>query len=109
MKETEILFIQEHWLFKFEENEYTTLIPNTDHYVRFIDEDSPINHSEHIRGYDGVAILWHPNLTPCIRPLPDGTNHIIAIELEAEPTPLHDQCLYAIEEGKTQHISTANH
>ena len=88
MKETEILFIQEHWLFKFEEKEFTTLIPNTDHYVRFIDEDSPINHSEHIRGYDGVAILWHPNLTPCIRPLPDGTNHIIAIELEAEPTPL---------------------
>jgi hypothetical protein len=23
-----------------------------------------------------------------IRPLPDGTNHIIAIELEAEPKPL---------------------
>jgi hypothetical protein len=88
MKETEILFIQEHWLFRFEEKKFTTLIPNTDHYVRFIDEDSPINHSEHIRGYDGVAILWHPNLTPCIRPLPDGTNHIIAIELEAEPTPL---------------------
>jgi hypothetical protein len=88
MKETEILFIQEHWLFKFEEKEFTTLIPNTDHYVRFIDEDSPINHSECIRGYGGVAILWHPNLTPCIRPLPDGTNHIIAIELEAEPTPL---------------------
>jgi hypothetical protein len=36
MKETEILFIQEHWLFKFEEKEFTTLIPNTDHYVRFI-------------------------------------------------------------------------
>jgi hypothetical protein len=54
-------------------------IPNTDHYARFIDEDSPINHSERIRGYGGVAILWHPNLTPYIRPLPDGTNHIIAV------------------------------
>jgi hypothetical protein len=31
MKETEILFIQEHWLFKFEEQELKTLIPNTDH------------------------------------------------------------------------------
>jgi hypothetical protein len=31
MKETEVLFIQEHWLFKFEEKEFTTLIPNTDH------------------------------------------------------------------------------
>ena len=88
MKETEILFIQEHWLFKFEEKEFKTLIPNTDHYARFIDGDSPINHSERIRGYGGVAILWHPNLTPYIRPLPDGTNHIIAIELEAEPKPL---------------------
>ena len=88
LKETEILFIQEHWLFKFEEKEFKTLIPNTDHYARFIDEDSPINHSERIRGYGGVAILWHPNLTPYIRPLPDGTNHIIAIELEAEPKPL---------------------
>jgi hypothetical protein len=48
MKETEILFIQEHWLFKFEEKEFKTLIPNTDHYARFIDEDSPINHSERI-------------------------------------------------------------
>jgi hypothetical protein len=44
--------------------------------------------AERIRGYGGVAILWHPNLTPYIRPLPDGTNHIIAIELEAEPKPL---------------------
>jgi hypothetical protein len=26
MKETEILFIQEHWLFKFEEKEFKTLI-----------------------------------------------------------------------------------
>ena len=31
LKETEILFIQEHWLFKFEEQELKTLIPNTDH------------------------------------------------------------------------------
>ena len=46
MKETEILFIQVHWLFKFEEKEFKTFIPNTDHYARFIDEDSPINHSE---------------------------------------------------------------
>jgi hypothetical protein len=44
----QILFIQEHWLFKFEEKEFKTLIPNTDHYARFIDEDSPINHSERI-------------------------------------------------------------
>jgi hypothetical protein len=57
LKETEILFIQEHWLFKFEEQELKTLIPNTDHYARFIDEDSPINHSERIRGYSGVAIF----------------------------------------------------
>jgi hypothetical protein len=57
MKETEILFIQVHWLFKFEEKEFKTFIPNTDHYARFIDEDSPINHSEHIRGYGGVAIV----------------------------------------------------
>jgi hypothetical protein len=37
MKKTEILFIQEHWLFKFEEKEFKTPIPNTDHYARFID------------------------------------------------------------------------
>jgi hypothetical protein len=55
MKETEILFIQEHWLFKFEEKEFKTPIPNTDHYARFIDEDSPINHSERIRRYGGVS------------------------------------------------------
>ena len=30
MKETEILFIQQHWLFKFEEKEFKTLIPNTE-------------------------------------------------------------------------------
>jgi hypothetical protein len=34
MKETEILFSQEHWLFKFEEQELKTIIPNTDHYAR---------------------------------------------------------------------------
>ena len=51
MKDIDILLIQEHWFFKFEEKEIEKLLPNIDFYARFIDEDSSINHTERIRGY----------------------------------------------------------
>jgi len=51
MKDIDILLIQEHWLFKFEEKEIEKLLPNIDFYARYIEEDSPINHTEDMVDY----------------------------------------------------------
>ena len=88
MKDVDILPIQEHWLFKFEEKEIEKLLPNIDFYARYIDEDSSINHTERIRGYGGILTIWNEDLTPLIRRLPEGKNNITAIELEAKPYPI---------------------
>ena len=88
MKNLDLLLIQEHWLFKFEENEFSNLFPNLDFYARYVDDENPISHAERIRGYGGVAFLWNKSLTPFIKALPDSNNHIIAIEIETKPKPL---------------------
>ena len=88
MKDIHILMIQEHWLFTFEQNEISTVIPDIDFYARSVDEDSPINQAERIRGYGGVAFLWKNIISPYIKPLSDGTTNVIALEVEASPKPL---------------------
>ena len=67
MKDIDILLIQEHWLFKFEENEIEKLLPNIDFCARYIVEDSPINHTERINGYGGILTIWNEDLTTLIR------------------------------------------
>ncbi|XP_062617044.1 uncharacterized protein LOC134278766 [Saccostrea cucullata] len=88
LKEIDILLIQEHWMFKFEEREIGNILHDHDFYARYVDEDTPISQKERIRGYGGVATIWPKNIPSHIKPLLEGNNHIAIIELYAKPRPL---------------------
>ena len=97
MKVIDLMLIQENWLFKFEEKEFSKLLPNLDFYARYVDDETPINQAERTIGYGGVAFLWDKNLTPFIKVLPDSPSNVIAVEIETEPkiTMCH-KCLHAM-------------
>ena len=57
-----VIWIQEHWLFKFEQNFLSEVHPKYDFAVKSVDENDPIAPHQRPRGYQGVAILWDKKL-----------------------------------------------
>ena len=83
IKGTDILLIQEHWLFQAEVDakQLDKIFPDHDHHAKAVDVYNPLPPTAKVRGYGGVATLWPTQVSPLIRRLPDGNNRIVAITL----------------------------
>ena len=55
----DILFIQEHWLYKFEQSTIQTLFPTVNWFVKSADEYDPQLLTHYARGHAGIGILWN--------------------------------------------------
>ncbi len=64
------------------------MFPEFDAHVKCVDDDEPIPPTYKPRGSAGVAILWHKDLSPYIRILPDGGNRLIAIQFPTESSTI---------------------
>ncbi|CAC5380835.1 unnamed protein product [Mytilus coruscus] len=80
---SDIICIQEHWLYEFQKQSLCNVLPNMDMFIRCSDTYEEISNFNRPRGKGGVAIAWKRFLTPSISEIPSGNNRIIAIELKS--------------------------
>ena len=57
LEEHDLVCIQEHWLFNYEQNWISNNIKNLKVHIKSVDDDDPISHAQKIRGYGGIAII----------------------------------------------------
>lgn len=75
----DIICLQEHWLFHFEENKISEIHPAYHFSIKCIDENNPIAPKQRPRGYGGICILWKKELQVTV--LPDGSIRTQAIQV----------------------------
>ncbi len=83
-----IVCIQEHWLYNYEAQTINDLFPSYDVAIKCSDDDDPLPPTYKPRGFAGVAVMWHKDISPAIKVLPDGGNRLIAIQCETDAGPL---------------------
>ena len=84
----DLLALQEHWLFRFEEEVLGTLLPDFNFHIKCVDDNDPLSPKNRIRGYGGVAIGWKAHLNHVVKKIPDGGNRIAVITVRVHQTPL---------------------
>jgi len=84
LKDSDILLLQETWLFQCEIQAgiLKKIYTEYDSYARGVDIDNPIPPTSIPRGYGGIAILWKKELTPIVSKKSNGNNRIICIEIK---------------------------
>ncbi|KAK3087817.1 hypothetical protein FSP39_011014 [Pinctada imbricata] len=88
MKHTDILLIQEHWLFNYQLPVLNDLASQIRGIGKAVDDDNPISPIQKPRGYGGVAILWKDELDSKIEVLKDGSNRIQCIRVKTTSQPI---------------------
>ena len=75
----DIICVQEHWLFNFEQNKMSEIHPLYDATTKSVDDNDPISPKQRPRGYGGVSILWKKDLPVTV--MPDGSNRTMVIQI----------------------------
>ncbi|KAK3101100.1 hypothetical protein FSP39_000927 [Pinctada imbricata] len=88
MKISDIICIQEHWLWDFEKVDIEKFLGEWDYFIRCVDLLYPAAKFERGRGYGGTAIIWNKQIQPSIKTLDDGSERILALEINCKPHPL---------------------
>lgn len=88
LKNTDILCIQEHWLFSFELDSLNQLTPYHRCHSKAVDDNDPVSPAGPPRGYGGVAILYRTDWNLKVVECPDGGNRICVIELQSKTPTL---------------------
>ena len=76
------MFLQEHWLFTFEQNNIADYIPSMHYHIRSVDQYNNISPVERLRGHGGVATLWTKDLDPFVRRSEEGNQRILVTLFE---------------------------
>ncbi|CAC5414413.1 unnamed protein product [Mytilus coruscus] len=90
---SDIICIQEHWLYEFQKQVLGHVLPNMDMHIRCSDTNEEIDNFKLPRGKGGVAIAWKNHLTPSVQEIQSGNNRIIAVELKS-PFNICIICVY---------------
>ena len=81
LQKFDILLLQEHWLFNFEQDILKQYQTDFTSFTRHVDDFDPISPISRPRGYGGIAVIYKKTLSPSITHLPDGDQIIQAIEI----------------------------
>ena len=80
----DIVLIQEHWLYTFEQDDILTDLPGRSFCCRSVDEYDPISQINRPQGYGGVATVWKNHLSPFIKKTDEGNERILPILLTSK-------------------------
>ena len=83
LRNVDILAVQEHWLFNFEQQKLYDIDKNFTLAAKSVDDNDTISPFQKPRGYGGVAVFWRKSLDRYIKPLPDGSDRLIFIEFNS--------------------------
>lgn len=75
----DVIAIQEHWLFNFEQEFLKNIHPDYDYTAKSVDDNDKIPATQRPRGYGGVCILWKKSIPA--KKLPDGSERTIALQI----------------------------
>lgn len=89
-----IICIQEHWLFDFELPTLSKYLPGYKIFARAVDQHNPISPIRKPRGYGGVAIAWKSEIDKWISILTDGNERLLAIRIKGGNLNLLLICVY---------------
>ena len=81
----DILCIQEHWLYSFEEEFLKELLPGLHFHIKCVDDAYPIGPLMKPKGTAGVAIIWNSNINSLITPLQDGSHRCMLVQVGDMP------------------------
>jgi exonuclease III len=81
LQKFDILLLQEHWLFNFEQDILKQYHTDFTPFTRHVDDFDPISPISRPRGYDGIAVIYKKTLSPSITQISDGDHRIQAIEI----------------------------
>ena len=89
LKEHDIICIQEHWLFNYEQNWINNNIKDIKVHTKSVDDEDPISHAQKIRGYGGVSIICNnKQINDNTKQLPDGNTRTQVLEVKLDSTKL---------------------
>ena len=104
MDSTDILLVQEHWLFNYQLNFLSEISDNIRGAGKAVDNSNPISPVQKPRGYGGVGILWKQSLDNRVNVLPDGNERIQCVELTTNERPLLIVSVYLPSKGRSSNI-----
>ena len=85
-KASDILLLQETWLYDFEHSNFANIIPNCQFYA--ISGMDSANVHRQGRPYGGCAVLWKKNIALAINPINTTSPRICAVEIKSEQIKL---------------------
>ena len=80
-REHDIVCVQEHWCWSFQEHELGKYAPDRDYFIKCSDQNDPITGFRLPRGKGGVVILWPKRWSSKIKRHSEGNERIVAIEI----------------------------
>jgi hypothetical protein len=72
LKRCDVLCIQEHWYFSYEENDLINISSTHETQAKSVDDYTEKENCIHGRGYGGVAIFWRKDIDHAIKSHDDG-------------------------------------
>ena len=102
LKFTDVLAVQERWMFNFEQQKIGQLDVAFSCAAKSVDDEDPISLFQCPRGYGGVAILWRKIIDDEENLLPDGSSSIICLELKTNRKKICIISLYMPSRGRPE-------
>ena len=84
LNSTDIILLQEHWLYGFEKEDICTNLTLWNAEVRSVDDTDNIMPISRPQGYGGTATLWKHEISPHIKTSMEGNERILPILLETK-------------------------
>ncbi|CAC5390934.1 unnamed protein product [Mytilus coruscus] len=85
---SDILILQEHWLYNFEKDEIEYFLENFICQVKCVDDTNPISPLQRPRGLSGTAVCYRREIANSVTEKPDGSMRINVIKVNLKPKPL---------------------
>jgi exonuclease III len=83
-----MLCLQEHWLWHYEQQDTAKFLKDYNFTIRSSDCNFPKTHYVRSRGYGGILIAWKHDLDNNVRPLNDGNERMVVVEIDCLPRPI---------------------
>ena len=103
--QSDILAIQEHWLYGFETNVLQDAFPNHCIAANFSDQEQCEHNLETTRRKGGIAIIWKKELDKSISAIQEGSNRLQALSLKLPgSSPILTVNTYMPTNGSVDHV-----
>ena len=88
LSQTDILCVQEHWLYNFEASTAKEYLQGVQCHTKCVDDDDPITPLFKPKGNAGVMTIWKEEMNEIVTTLPDGSSRVIVTQVGLGSKPV---------------------